>query len=79
MVHSSMPVHWRLREYLSEKGITVYRLSEESGVPKNTLYNLTNKKPARIDLTTLNAVLPALERLTGSPVELTELLKYERA
>jgi DNA-binding Xre family transcriptional regulator len=74
-----MPMRWKLQEFLEKHNITVYALAKETTIARNTLYNLTNKAPARIDLETLNELIPALERVTKKRVELTDLLDYERS
>ena len=70
----SMSIEWKLSDVLKQHNITVYKLSSVSGIPKNTLYNLVNKKPARIDLGTLLAVLGALDILTGIRAKVSDLL-----
>ena len=72
-----MSIEWKLREVLKQHGITVYKLSSVSGVPKNTLYNLVNKEPSRIDLGTLSAVLGALDSLTGRRVKINDVLERD--
>ena len=72
-----MSVKWKLREVLKQHNITVYKLSSVSGVPKNTLYNLVNKEPSRLDLGTLSAVLGALDSLTGTHVKINDVLKRD--
>ena len=72
-----MSIEWKLREVLKQHNITVYKLSSVSGVPKNTLYNLVNKEPSRIDLGTLSAVLGALDSLTGTHVKINDVLERE--
>ena len=72
-----MSIEWKLREVLKQHNITVYKLSSVSGVPKNTLYNLVNKEPSRIDLGTLSAVLGALDSLTGTHVKINDVLERD--
>lgn len=72
-----MSLDWKLKTVLEQHNITVYRLADVSGVPRNTLYNLVNKEPARVDLGTLNAVLGALDELTGERVSVTDLLERD--
>ena len=72
-----MSIEWKLREVLKQHNITVYKLSSVSGVPKNTLYNLVNKEPSRIDLGTLSAVLSALDSLTGMRVKINDVLERD--
>ncbi len=72
-----MSLDWKLKSVLEQHSITVYRLADVSGVPRNTLYNLVNKEPARVDLGTLNAVLDALDELTGTRVNVADLLERD--
>lgn len=72
-----MSLDWKLRNVLEQHNISVYRLADVSGVPRNTLYNLVNKEPARVDLGTLDAVLTALDSLTGKRVTVSDLLERE--
>jgi transcriptional regulator with XRE-family HTH domain len=72
-----MSLDWKLKSVLEQHNITVYRLADVSGVPRNTLYNLVNKEPARVDLGTLNAVLDALDELTGTRVNVADLLERD--
>lgn len=70
-----MSLDWKLKSVLEQHNITVYRLADVSGVPRNTLYKLVNKEPARVDLGTLDAVLNALDELTGERVNVADLLE----
>ncbi len=72
-----MSLDWKLKGVLAQHNITVYRLADVSGVPRNTLYNLVNKEPARVDLGTLDAVLSALDKLTGERVSVNDLLERD--
>ncbi len=72
-----MSLDWKLKSVLEQHNITVYRLADVSGVPRNTLYKLVNKEPARVDLGTLDAVLNALDELTGERVNVTDLLERD--
>lgn len=74
-----MSFAWKLPQVLKQHNITVYKLSSVSGIPKNTLYNLVNKEPARIDLGTLSAVLGALDSLTGTKVKITDVLERDES
>lgn len=72
-----MAIRLKLKEALDGSGITVYRLGEASGVPRNTLYNLVNQQRERLDLEVLDKVISGLEQITGRRVELTDLLERE--
>lgn len=72
-----MSLDWKLKDLLEQNNITVYKLADVSGVPRNTLYNLVNKEPSRVDLGTLDAVLEALDKLTGKRVKVSDLLERD--
>jgi DNA-binding Xre family transcriptional regulator len=71
-----MPTRWKLKELLVENDITPYRLGAESAVSANTIYKLTRKAPARVDMATLSLIIPALRRLTGKPINVQDLMEY---
>ena len=74
-----MPMKWKFPQFIDSNNITVYALAQklEGEVTITTLYNLKNKEQKRIDLSTLNALIPALAQLTGKKVGLTDLLEYQ--
>lgn len=74
-------MRWKFSEFLDANNLTVYALAQklEGHITITTLYNLKNKEQKRIDLSTLNALIPALESLTGREVDLSDLLVYERS
>ncbi len=75
-----MATHWRFRELLAERDLNPYRLARETpSLTRNTIYRLSRHEPDRIDRKTLDEILGAVERLSGRPVELSELLSYERS
>ncbi len=70
-----MGLEWKLRDVLAQNKITVYKLAEVSGVPRNTLYKLANNKPSRIDLGTFEAILTGLDSLVGKRMSIDDLLE----
>ena len=71
-----MSIRFRLREFLEEHDITPYRLSKESGVTLRTIYGINRDLTKRIDKETLNAVMIALEELTGKSLEVSDLITF---
>jgi hypothetical protein len=75
-----MRFQWRLREYLAARGVSVYALSQAMGgvTRAPALYAITNadpaKRPRRVNFETLESIIDALERITGEPVHLGDLL-----
>ena len=81
MIDSPMPTRWKLDSFLKAHDITVYALAQktEGRLTRTTLYNLTNKRPKRIEIETLDVLIPVLTGLTGKEVTVHDLLEYERA
>lgn len=73
-------VRWRLNEFLQEKGLSVYRLHAElSGqISRTGLYKITRGGTSGVDFASLASILSALERLTGEPIVLQDVLRYEK-
>jgi hypothetical protein len=76
-----MPTTWKLKDYLKQHGVTPYALSikTEGKLSRNTIYSLVRERPQRLQLKTLDVLIPALTELTGEPVSVTDLLAYEPA
>lgn len=73
-------VRWRLKEFLEESGISVYRLHKEleGHVSKTALYNINGGRTSSVDFALLAHVIRGLEILSGVPVEVGDLLVYRR-
>ncbi|GAA5535151.1 helix-turn-helix transcriptional regulator [Deinococcus aluminii] len=72
-------VRWRLADFLEERGFTAYALAKASDISRmNTIYRIARRgqEPTRVDLPTLATVLDGLRKLTGEPVDLTDVLEY---
>ena len=75
-----MPTRWKLKSFLDANDITVYKLSmkTEGALSRNTLYSLTgDKPPTRLEIKTLDVLIPALRALTGKDIEVSDLLEFE--
>ena len=72
---STMPITWKLKTYLTEHGVTPYRLSKESGLAMSTIYALSSSQPDRLDINTLDSIMGTLEKLTGKQVVFDDLLE----
>lgn len=75
-----MSIQWRLKEYLTEHRIKPGELAKltEGKLSRTAIYGLIQDAPPQgVNFATLNAILPALERITGEPVEVGDLIAYE--
>ena len=73
-------VRWRLNDFLQGKALSVYRLHKELGgqISRTGLYKITRGETSGVDSASLADILEALEKLTGEPVALQDVLSYER-
>lgn len=71
----------RFREELDKRGVSAYRIVQETTgkVAPKAVYGLASGKAKRVDLDTLGAVAEALERVSGEPVNVTDLLELTPA
>lgn len=72
-----MQVHWRLRDYLNQHGLTAYRLAKVlPEVRQPTIYRLASEhSPQSVNFETLGKVLQGLKTLTGEEVTPNDLLE----
>ena len=68
----------RLKEFLESNGKTPYALWKITGLPRNTVYSISQGKALRLDLDTLGSLLHGLETLTGKIVTPNDLLEVVR-
>lgn len=70
-------IKWTLKDYLQENELSAYRLVQVADVSPTTVYALARGTHERVSLEVLDKVLTALERLTGKPAEIGDLLARE--
>jgi DNA-binding Xre family transcriptional regulator len=71
-------VKLKVKQILDSNHKSAYALWKASGLPRNTVYALTQGKTARLDLETLGRVLWGLERITGQYLTPNDLLEVSR-
>ena len=72
----TMPVRWKLKQYLESYNITVYRFWKASGIAKGTAYRLANGDTRNLSADTLDATIRALRDLTGEVVEPNDIIEW---
>lgn len=70
-------VRWTLAAALARRGVTPYALAKETGLSSNTVYPIARGDAKAISLETLGVLAAGLERLTGSPVAVSDLLELD--
>lgn len=69
-------VHWRLREVLETSGVSVYQFHHflDGRVSRTALYKITRGETKGVDFIVLEAVLDALESITGKKHQVGDLI-----
>ena len=67
----------KLREFLKKRDKRVADLIRLTDASPTTVYHLAADKGEQVKLITLAAVLSGMQRLTGCPVSIADLLVYE--
>ena len=70
-----MNIRLNLNKFLVQHAINPYRIVKETTLAANTIYDLARKPAQRIDLATVGQVIVALEKITGQPVTINDLLE----
>ncbi|MBS3932989.1 MAG: hypothetical protein KGZ35_01400 [Truepera sp.] len=75
-------VQWKFDDYLKKHGLTAARVEREiikQGYQwgAKTIYRFTGEGPKNLNRDSLEAILTGLERLTGHPVHISDLLEVE--
>jgi DNA-binding Xre family transcriptional regulator len=73
-----MPVKWKVKDYLERHNKTPYSLWKASGISRTTIYAITGGKMEGLHFETLDKLILGLEQITGSRVELTDVLEVVR-
>jgi DNA-binding Xre family transcriptional regulator len=77
----TMPVKWKLKEYLDQHDITPYRLAQEvhGELSQKGVYRLVDQGLGGVRFDTLSAVIKGLRTITGREVTPNELLEYRES
>ncbi|WP_291426629.1 helix-turn-helix transcriptional regulator [Deinococcus sp.] len=72
-----MQVQWRLRDYLTQHGLTAYKLAKAlPELRQPTVYRLaSDRSPQSVNLELLGKVMQGLKSLTGEEVTPNDLLE----
>jgi len=74
-----MPLKFTLKDTLNREGLTKYAVAKEAGVRPNTMADLYNGDARSLRVETIDAVIDAINRLTGARYGLEAIMIYEDA
>jgi DNA-binding Xre family transcriptional regulator len=72
-----MPTQWKLEGTLQKYGKSPMSLARASGLTKTTIYSMVNGSSQAVQLETLDKLLSGLEKLTGKPMSVSDVLERE--
>jgi DNA-binding Xre family transcriptional regulator len=72
-----MQTHWKLEATLRRFHKTPLALARASGLAKTTVYNIVNSKAQAVEIETLDKLVAGLEKLTGQPMSITDVIERE--
>lgn len=76
IAHTVRMVSWRLKQTMEMHGVTRYALQKRTGVAMNTLRAMYDGETLRPDLKVLDRIVQALRDMTGTAIELKDVLEY---
>lgn len=76
---TNVPVKWKLKEFLEREGVTAYALADKTHgkLSQNGVYRLTSGDLKGLRFESLEAILPALNELTGKRIQVSDLLEFD--
>lgn len=69
---------WTIKEFLSKHNKTPYALMKETGLPRQTIYSITNNQTKGLEFATMARLVAGLEKITGASVTPNDLLEVVR-
>ena len=76
---ATMPIRWKIKDFLRAHSITGYKFMKTSGLPKRTAYRIVNGETRNLNSDTLDATIRALRELTGKPVQPNDIMEWVEA
>ncbi len=69
-------LRWKLKEYLEQNEVSAYSVAKETGLSLPSIYRLTNNHSRYIQFDTLISIMITIEKKTGKPVAVSDILEY---
>ena len=73
----TMPLRWKLNEFLEANDITPYRIMKDTGLSPNTVYGIVRNETQTVHGQVLTKILRYLEGRLNKPVKLSDVLVWE--
>jgi DNA-binding Xre family transcriptional regulator len=74
-----MPIHWKVKPILERYKITNYRFWQDSGLARQTAYDIAEGKHRALDTRVIDKLIPYLRELTRNPkLQLGDAVEYKK-
>jgi DNA-binding Xre family transcriptional regulator len=74
-----MPIHWKVKPILDQHSVSNYRFWKDSGLSRETAYDIANGKHESLDMRVIDKLIPYLRDLTGNPkLQIGDAVEFKR-
>jgi DNA-binding Xre family transcriptional regulator len=74
-----MPIHWKVKPILEKHKITNYRFWRDSGLARQTAYDIADGKHEALDTRVIDKLVPYFCELTGNTkLQVGDLVEYKK-
>lgn len=72
-----MPIYWKVKPLLEKHKISNYRFWQDSGLARQTAYDIADGKHEALDTRVIDKLIPYLRDLTGNPkLQIGDAVEY---
>jgi hypothetical protein len=73
----TMPIHWKVKPTLVKYHVSNYRFWKESGLARQTAYDIADEKHTALDTRVIDKLIPYLRKLTNNPkLQIGDAVEY---
>lgn len=74
-----MPIHWKVKPLLEKHKISNYRFWQDSGLARQTAYDIADGKHEALDTRVIDKLIPYLRDLTGNQkLQIGDAVEYQK-
>ena len=75
---ANMPVKWKVKPYLDRYGVSNYRFWQDTGLARQTAYDIANGIHEALDQRATDKIIPYLRRLANdNSVDIGDVVEYK--
>jgi DNA-binding Xre family transcriptional regulator len=75
----NMPIYWKVKPLLEKHKVSNYRFWQDSGLARQTAYDIADGKHEALDTRVIDKLIPYLRELTGNPkLQIGDAVEYQK-